>query len=324
MAATLNPADASDSLTLDEATFLELVTVDSLSDAAATYARHGVVRLPAFLDASESAALDEAADSAGILSNAFGQSSQQDRYTRWLAGDNIAGGEDVAVEMPDAIARRAYLDESGWRAIAAQRGYGHLALAEVVSSLPGGREQRWHFDGEGVTAQIALVPIGLAQGPTEVAPRALPDWYVREWEAVGSAMASGAPPLQLMAEVLPKLGELAKMPPARLLHDATSALHGAAWAALRPPLQALASVDAEASRRLARQIVENGLTPGVVRLTADVGCLTLYDSALVHRGGRNVGATRRPILAVHLRSGDEYGPGAAGNGLGDSGWLGMS
>ncbi len=65
-------------------------------------------------------------------------------------------------------AGRAYLDEDGWRAIAEDRGYARLALAEVVTSLPGGAEQRWHFDGEGITAQIALVPIGEAQGPTQI------------------------------------------------------------------------------------------------------------------------------------------------------------
>ena len=87
----------------------------------------------------------------------------------------------------------------------------------------------------------------------------------------------------------------------------TTGAHAAAWAALRPLLGAL---DAPTRERVARQLIEAGLTPPVVRLTADVGCLTLYDSRMVHRGGRNVGETERPILAVHLRAnGREYGMG---------------
>ena len=303
----------------DEAAFLSLVTVDSIDAAAATYARYGIVRVPAFLDAAESTALYQAADDCGLRRDAFGQSSQDDRYTLWLAGDGmegVAGAATATATVEDAApcARRAFLDEDGWRSIAATRGYGHLALAEVVTSMPGGSEQRWHFDGEGVTAQIALVPIGDAQGPTEVTPRPMASEFVDNSEFVSGISAalqdgSGSFDADSALSALQRLPKLALAAPQRPLYDVITGLHAAAWSALRPALNALATVDESASERLARQLIEGGLTPPVVHLTADVGCLTLYDSAMVHRGGRNTGATARPILAVHLRAGSEYGPG---------------
>ena len=38
------------------------------------------------------------------------------------------------------------------------------------------------------------------------------------------------------------------------------------------------------------------------------GTLIIYDAAMQHRGGANKGATARPILAVHMRRGEGYGP----------------
>ena len=106
--------------------------------------------------------------------------------------EGVAGAATATATVEDAApcARRAFLDEDGWRSIAATRGYGHLALAEVVTSMPGGSEQRWHFDGEGVTAQIALVPIGDAQGPTEVTPRPMASEFVDNSEFVSGISAA--------------------------------------------------------------------------------------------------------------------------------------
>lgn len=293
---------------IDEATFLDMVTVETIDEAAATFATYGIVRIPDFLSADESAALSDAAGECGLRRDAFGQASQLDRFTLWLAGDGMEGSAGAATtaarfEQRAPSAQKAFLDEDGWRSIAAARGYSHLALAEVVTSLPGGEEQRWHFDGMGVTAQIALVPIGDAQGPTEVTPRPLDESFVRASEWV--SLAAGLEPAKKIATVLPRLPELASSAPQRPLHDAVTAVHAAAWAALRPLLSAL---DETNSKRVAEQLVEWGLTPSVVRLTAAVGTLTLYDSSMIHRGGRNVGPTPRPILAVHLReNGLEYG-----------------
>ena len=121
------------------------------------------------------------------------------------------------------------------------------------------------------------------------------------------ALTAPAAALEVAARALRRLPALALAAPQRLLYDAVTALHAAAWATLRPALDAF---DDATRARIARQLVEAGLTPAVVRLTAEAGCLTLYDSAMVHRGGCNVGDAPRPILAVHLRAnGDEYGMG---------------
>ena len=173
----------------------------------------------------------------------------------------------------------------------------------MVTSLPGGEEQRWHFDGLGVTAQIALVPIGDAQGPTEVTPRPLAEDFVRQSELI--SLSAALSPLEKLQTVLPRLPDLAKSAPQRPLYDVVTSMHAAAWSALRPLLTALGD---ERATRLAKDLIQAGLTPPVVHLTAEAGTLTLYDSSMIHRGGRNVGTTPRPILAVHLReNGLEYG-----------------
>lgn len=51
---------------------------------------------------------------------------------------------------------------------------------------------------------------------------------------------------------------------------------------------------------VARALIEAGLTPPMVHLTADVGQLTLYDASMIHRGGQNRSDAERPILAVHI------------------------
>ena len=181
-----------------------------------------------------------------------------------------------------------------------RRGYGHLG-----GYLSRRFRARWHLAAQGVTAQIALVPIGDAEVTTSNGVE-----FVDNSGFVSgiSAKMAVAPSMRTRwrATRLPKLALAA---PQRPLYDVITGLHADAWSALRPALNALATVDESASERLARQLIEGGLTPPVVHLTADVGCLTLYDSAMVHRGGRNTGATARPILAVHLRAGSEYGPG---------------
>ena len=308
-------------LCVGEEAFANLVTAGSLDAAAPIFARHGIVRVPDFLSGDEAAELVSAAEACGLRRDAYGQTSQLDRFTLWLAGDGMegsAGAATATAAMAEQApcAHRAFIDDGAesWRAIASQCGYSHMALAEVVTSLPGGSEQRWHFDGEGVTAQIALVRVGDAQGPTEVAPRALAREFVRNSEFVSSLSSSlaggelGAPAaIDVLSRALRRLPDLARTAPQRPLYDLTTGAHAAAWAALRPLLGAL---DAPTRERVARQLIEAGLTPPVVRLTADVGCLTLYDSRMVHRGGRNVGETERPILAVHLRAnGREYGMG---------------
>ena len=58
-----------------------------------------------------------------------------------------------------------------WQQCASALGSPLVALAEVVTSMPGGAAQAWHQDGAGLTMQIALCKCGLAQGPTEVRPR---------------------------------------------------------------------------------------------------------------------------------------------------------
>ena len=140
---------------IDEAAFLDLVTAASVDDAADTFRRHGIVRIPEFLSAGEASALVAAAGECGMQRDAYGQASQADRYTLWLAGDGMEGSAGAAaattgVQQAAPCARRAFLDESGWRTIASSCGYSRLALAEVVTSLPGGSAQRWHFEYGGV------------------------------------------------------------------------------------------------------------------------------------------------------------------------------
>ena len=144
-------------------------------------------------------------------------------------------------------------------------------------------------------------------------PRALDRDFVTNSEFVSSLTSSVAAfgqtgvdaAIDSMARVMQRLPALALTAPQRPFYDMVTALHAATWAVLRP---LLAEIGQPTSKRVARQLIEAGLTPPVVRLTADVGCLTLYDSSMVHRGGPNRGETARPILAVHMRAdGESYG-----------------
>ena len=118
-----------------------------------------------------------------------------------------------------------------------------------------------------------------------------------ERDAMGPTMEALGPALRASAL---RVGGDALTSLQRPFYDVRTAMHGAAWAVLRPLM----------TREWAVALIEAGLTPAVVRLTAETGTLTLYDSAMVHRGGTNRGSAPRPILAVHMRPGDpsEYGP----------------
>ena len=134
-------------------------------------------------------------------------------------------------------------------------------------------------------------------------PRPLAEDFVRQSELI--SLSAALSPLEKLQTVLPRLPDLAKSAPQRPLYDVVTSMHAAAWSALRPLLTALGD---ERGTRLAKDLIQAGLTPPVVHLTAEAGTLTLYDSSMIHRGGRNVGTTPRPILAVHLReNGLEYG-----------------
>ena len=63
------------------------------------------------------------------------------------------------------------------------------------------------------------------------------------------------------------------------MDDRLTKAHEFAWSTIRPIIGN--------SLPAARALIEAGLTPPIVRLTADVGCLTLYDAAMIHRVGEN-------------------------------------
>ena len=58
--------------------------------------------------------------------------------------------------VPDSAAALRRALDGEWRGWAAELGAPTVSLAEVVTSLPGGAPQTWHFDGHGVTLQLAL------------------------------------------------------------------------------------------------------------------------------------------------------------------------
>ena len=88
-----------------------------------------------------------------------------------------------------------------------------------------------------------------------------------------------------MAAVLAELTTEIKM-----MYDRLSKAHEFAWNTLRPILGNNVAV--------ARSIIEAGLTPPVVHMVADVGTLTLYDAAMIHRGGGS--APSRLSLSLSL------------------------
>jgi ectoine hydroxylase-related dioxygenase (phytanoyl-CoA dioxygenase family) len=170
-----------------------------------------------------------------------------------------------------------------WRQVSIVLGCPHVGLAEIVVSKPGGAAQDWHFDGTGVTLQIALTDIDEEKGPTEVLPRPLASEYV-------SCMMDAATTIP---------NRLASNAFHRPRYDLTTIGLVAIWSALRPML------DVGRARFLIERI---GLPPPVVRLLSSQGVATLYDSAMVHRGGLNNGLDDRPILAVHMRNDMHFGP----------------
>ena len=266
-------------LTTAEKAFLDMVTVRSAKEATRIYQRHGIVRLPATLSAAESdELLATAAELQSVRRNAFGQPSKDDRYTLWLADRDSSV---VPKDGDDSVLRRT-LDSVPQQLSALNSEY-RISLAEVVTSMPNGAAQPWHQDGAGVTLQVALCDIGLRQGPTEIKPRSFTAEYLLaaterdEWREYADAAA-----------MLHKLQ--------RPLYELTGAVHSALWAFLEPRL-----THEQAG------IVCNLIPPPVLRLVAEKGTMIMYDAAMQHRGGANVGDHPRPILAVHVRAEDGYG-----------------
>ena len=277
-------------LPLDQAAFHDLVTVSSVAEAPEVFARWGIVRVPNFLSQDEVTTLLEAAKRHGVRRTAFAQDSQADRYTLWIDGDGMTAEQTAATQavkdnVPFIERALYYGDENSWRPICDAFGFPNMMLAEIVTAAPGGAPQGWHFDGQGITAQISLVPIGPMNGPTEIQPRPVPRAYMRWMKHLAEN-----PPSQSeddMHEVLAELTEEIKM-----MYDRLTIAHEFAWKTLRPVLGN--------NKQVARSLIESGLTPPVVHMVADVGCLTLYDAAMIHRGGQNRDAEERPILAVHI------------------------
>ena len=178
--------------TVDQVAFRELVTVDSVAEATEVFARWGIVCVRNFLSEGEVEELLQGAAKYGVRRNAFGQTSQLDRYTLWIAGDGMSEEQerDVTNAMKASVPclnRAIFRDcEGSWREITDKFGYPNLMLAEQVTSQPGGAPQDWHFDGEGVTAQISLVPIGGLNGPTEIQPRPSPHTYMHWANRLGA------------------------------------------------------------------------------------------------------------------------------------------
>ena len=273
-----------------ETAFLEMVTVRPqpgmgsarvAREATRLFRQHGVARVPT-LTASEVAVLMEDIELQRRPRNAFGQLSQRDRYTVWIAGTSAELSNGDEHEPGGSVLRRVIGGDLAkvWRRCVASLGAPHLGLAEVVTSMPGGRAQAWHQDGAGVTLQIALCHISLAQGPTELRPRAFVS------ENLVARCAHAWRPWRSVAAVLHRLQ--------RPLYKRTSAIHASIWDELAgrgiTPSQAMCGM------RL-------GLLPPppLVRLTADAGMLVMYDAAMRHRGGMNHGEYARPVLAIHMR-----------------------
>ena len=262
-------------LPVDQAAFMDIITVDSVAEAPAVFAKWGVVRVRNLLSQEEVTTLLNAAKDYGVRRDAFAQDSQSDRYTLWIAGDGmseeqLAATKSIKENVPCIEKAIFHEDDSSWRPVCDAFGYPNLMLAEVVTSTPGGAPQDWHFDGEGITAQVSLVQIDASNGPTEIQPRPVPKAYM-QWMKHLSNEAPGKSKDD-MAAVLAELTTEIKM-----MYDRLSKAHEFAWNTLRPILGNNVAV--------ARSIIEAGLTPPVVHMVADVGTLTLYDAAMIHRGG---------------------------------------
>ena len=278
--------------TVDQLAFLDLVTVDSVKDAAEVFARWGIVRVRNHLSEDEVESLLQGAKQHGIRRTAFAQDSQIDRYTLWIAGDGMSAQEQEATKAMQThvpcLERAIFHDhEESWRPIADKFGYPNLMLAEIVTAGPNGAPQDWHFDGDGITAQVSLIPIGEMNGPTEIQPRPTPKSYMKWMNRLQEMPPSTSSDSDDLAGGLQEMVSEVKM-----LYDRLTKAHEFAWNTLRPILGDNTAV--------ARALIESGLTPPVVHLTADPGTLTLYDASMIHRGGHNRSPEERPILAVHI------------------------
>mmetsp|Transcript_12918 Transcript_12918/g.36220 ORF Transcript_12918/g.36220 Transcript_12918/m.36220 type:complete len:437 (-) Transcript_12918:313-1623(-) len=283
-------------LPVDQKAFMELVTAPSVAEAPAVFGKWGIVRIPSLLSPGEVDTLLREAREHGIRRTAFAQDSPSDRYTLWIAGDGmsdeqLATTKTIKERVPFIERAIFHGDESSWRPVCDGFGYPNLMLAEVVTAAPGGAPQGWHFDGEGITAQISLVPIGAMNGPTEIQPRPTPRAYM-QWMKHLSNQPPGESQDE-MAEVLSELTTEIKM-----MYDRLTMAHEFAWNTLRPILGNNVGV--------AKNIIEAGLTPPVVHMVADPGVLTLYDASMIHRGGQNRGTEERPILAVHINKENKH------------------
>jgi hypothetical protein len=306
-------------LSIDEAAFLDACTLPADADidqVLRCFKKWGVVRFPEAITATGATGLLKEAEQVGLRRDAFGQRSQSDRYTLWLSGDDLAangwiseedgegGSPPLTIQERPETALHDAVYGSGmrpcWRELTRRLGASHFALAEAVVSLPGGSSQEWHFDGGGVTLQLALADVEEVNGPTELTPRGLSSAYVDLMTNRDAFFGEVLQMLRLQPSELPaKVGRGWATAMERPLYDVLTGLQGLAWSVLRPRV----------SREQAAWLIELGLLPPVVRLTADAGLLTAYDASMIHRGGENRGATPRPILAIHMRDASAgYGP----------------
>ena len=275
--------------TAAELAYTDLVTASpsaTAAEATNVFQRYGIVRVPAVLSADQTSELvAEATTLQREQRTAYAQRSRSDRYTLWLAD----GESSIVPRGGDGVLERTLHGDlaATWQQCASALGNPLVALAEVVTSMPGGAAQAWHQDGAGLTMQIALCKCGLAQGPTEVRPRP----FRAEKLLALTRDREEYSAIEPMARALHKLE--------RPIYDGTGRLHAAFWEAIGP--------------RLSREQAALGMSAGVlppppsVRLTGEPGDLVLYDGAMQHRGGANQGEYARPILAVHLRDNADYG-----------------
>jgi len=283
-----------------EIAFLDKVTVSATAtpanqaqEALSIFQQFGIVRVPHALTSADAASLaKEATRLQGSARQAFRQVSKGREAIFLGSGSQLSGTHSAAGSVIQQ-AIDGSLTSFDWRQFACELGAPHLGRAEVVTSLPGGAPQEWHYDGpSGVTLQVALCRIGLAQGPTEVCPRPISREYTdamtrRERGSWWAASEEG--------EGSPSAGSVVQLTGALLhrpLYELDTMRYAAAWHALRPWVK---------QRKQAAAALGLGLQPPVVRLTADAGLLTIYDSRMLHRGGGNRGPSKRPILAAHMQ-----------------------
>mmetsp|Transcript_20784 Transcript_20784/g.34257 ORF Transcript_20784/g.34257 Transcript_20784/m.34257 type:complete len:326 (+) Transcript_20784:54-1031(+) len=294
----IQPVESLKQLSAAELAFLNLISVSAegphavcAQDVVQTYQRFGIVRIPHMISAAKADAIvNEATDLQPQQRNAYAQPEQADRYSLWLANS----ARSLIPSDSNSILHETMGNgelATCWRSLCSTLGASDIALAEVVTSCPGGAAQAWHQDGAGLTCQFSLCQIDLEQGPTEIRPRPFGAEY-----AVDFASRLSCTTAAHAAEALHKLQ--------RPLYELTTVMHTAVWAALNGWITC-----EQATLGLQLSILP---PPPRVRLIADVGMLTIYDSAMQHRGGANRGEYARPILAVHMRDDTSYSGSAVG------------